>query len=248
MLLLLDRGDGLSSLGLGRIELGLSERSLGGLGGGSNNRGLLNWLLDLRDGSLLGGSSRDEVSLLLLVRGTLDLLEEGAEDGATLGGLRLLCNLVLLLDRSRGNDRCSSLGLDRSRGSGLSNDRGGSRLSLQLILGLGDVRGDDGSGGRGLANLRGNRLLLLDLRLSNVLIGLVLLTEETTEDTGTLARLGAALALGSLLLVLLLSIRRGAAGGRTSTDGASGLSDGSVGFGRPGSINALLRGGYGSGR
>jgi hypothetical protein len=210
VLLLLDRGHGLDNLGLGSIELGLSEGSLSGsLSRGHNIRGLLNGLLHLRDnGSLFlrGGDSGDEVGLLLLVGGALDLLEEGAEDGGTLGGLGLLESLVILLDGSRGNDGSSGLGLNRSRGGGLSNNGGRGGLSVQLITSLGDIRGDDGRSGRGLANLRSNRLLLSGLRLRNGLVGLVLLAKETTEDAGALAGCRAALALGSLLLLLLLSI------------------------------------------
>ena len=188
---------------------------------------------------------RDEIGLLLLVRWALDLLEEGAKDGAALCGLGLLNGLLLLLDGSRSNDRSSSLGLDRGRSSGLSNDGGRGSLRLQLIAGRGDVRSDDGSGGRGLANLGSNRLLLLDLRFGDVLVGLVLLAKKATEDAGALARNGTALALSSLLLVLLLSIGRRAAGRRSSTGGASSLSNWGLSFGRPGSVDALRWGGGG---
>lgn len=246
----------MSSLGLGGFELGLSERSLGGLSSGSDSGCLLNGLLNLRDsggllGGLLGGGSGDEVGLLLLVRRALDLLEERTKDRSALGGLGLLSgllgNLLVLLNGSRSDNGSSSLGLNRGRSSSLSNDGSGSRLSLQLITSLGDVRGDDGSSGGGLADLGSNRLLLLDLSLSSGLLSLVFLAEETTKDAGTLAANRAALALVGLLLVLLLSVGGRATGRGSSTGGASGLSSAGLGVGRPGNVDALLGGGGGSG-
>jgi hypothetical protein len=137
-LLLLDRGNRLS-LGLGRIELGLSNRSRGGLSGRNS---LLDGLLDLGDDNgLLGGGGRDKVGLLLFGSRALDLLEEGAEDASTLGGLGLLSDLLLLL--LLGHNRGGDLGLNGSRGSGLSLD-GSRNLNLGLLGGSDDIGGVNG--------------------------------------------------------------------------------------------------------
>ena len=85
--------------------------------------------------SVLCDGRWDEIGLLLLVGGALDLLEERSEDAAALGRLWLLFSWLgdgliglALFNGSRG-DNCRSC------------------LTLQLLSGLGNVGSDDRSGG-----------------------------------------------------------------------------------------------------
>jgi hypothetical protein len=240
--------------GLGISNLGLIGLQGGGLGDGLNgcgnsNLGLLEGLGGfLNSFRLLGGSRGDEIGLLLLVGGALDLLEERSEDAGALGGLGLLVNRL----------DSGIVGLDLLSGSSDSLSRGG--FSLELLASLGDVLGDDRSlGGRGgdWGNGRSdNRSLLLDLRclgglalglvLLLLLLSLVLLSKQSAEDGCALSRDGTGLGLLCLLLI------RGAAGSRSGAGRSSDnslLSSGDLSLrGLGGSVSALLGRGSGSSR
>lgn len=259
--LLLLAGSGASGLGL--LDLGCLSSS-GRSSGGLFNLGSLN-----RNGlSLLGRDRRSNLMLLLLVGGALQLLDEAAKDGAALGGLRLLLDLLLL-------------GLLLLSGRSSSGNRGNGLVSiLKLVGGLGGLlnRGNDrGSGGDGrgrgysrqytnakilegsltLSSRSGSGLallllllLFLDLLLGlllllfNLLLSLVLLSEKAAEEGSALAAgNGARLALGGLLLLLLLLVGRAAGRrGRAVAGGSGGLSDGSdLGLSLGGGVDALLR-------
>jgi hypothetical protein len=178
------------------------------------------------------------------VGGALDLLEERAEDAGTLGGLGLL------IDRL--DSGIVSLDLLSRSSDGL----GRGSLSLQLLTDLGDVLGDDrclsGRGnGRGddgsiLLDLRCLGGLALGLVLLLLLLSLILLSEQTAEDGGTLARDGARL---GLLCLLLVSRAAGSRSGALGSRDNRLLSSGDLSLrGLGGSVSALLRGGSGSSR
>lgn len=132
VLLLLGWGAG-GNDGLGLVLVQLGSGSLVGRGS-SNGSGLLDRLCGLSDGLVLldRSGSKTSLGLPLLSGGRLELLDKGAEDGSTLGGLGLL----------RGSGGGGLLGLGSLLGG---NSRyGGSRLSSGLG-GLDNIVGVDGS-------------------------------------------------------------------------------------------------------
>lgn len=138
MLLLLGWGAGCND-GLGLVLVQLSSGSLVGRGS-SNGSSLLDGLDGLSDGLVLldRNGSKTSLGLPLLSGGRLELLDKGAEDGSTLGGLGLLGG------SSGGNSGLLSFGslLDgngRYGGSGLSSGLGG----LDNIVGVDGSSGGD---------------------------------------------------------------------------------------------------------
>lgn len=137
VLLLLGWGAG-GNDGLGLVLVQLSSGSLVGRRS-SNGSGLLDGLGWLSDGLVLldRSGSKTSLGLPLLSGGRLELLDKGAEDGSTLGGLGLLRG-------SSGGGGLLSLGsllsgYSRYGGNGLSSGLGG----LDNIVGVDGSSGGD---------------------------------------------------------------------------------------------------------